>query len=108
MTRQSSSESVVSDMEMLNRIRDINTDDQDISGMPSKIADHIKYLVIITGTTSPHDVLQRFIIQKETSSRLNYLRTITESDKKQLEAKRDRLRNQMDLFKFSDVKENEV
>lgn len=69
---------------------------------------HIKYLVVVTGGTNFYDVLQRFIIQKETSSRLTYLRTITESDKKNLEVERDQLRTQIDVFRFSDVKESEM
>lgn len=67
-----------------------------------------KKLMEITGATSANEVLERFIAQKEATSRLNYLRTVTEGEKKHLEMQREHLLAQLESFKFADVKENEV
>lgn len=67
-----------------------------------------KNLMETTGATSPEEVLERFISQKESTSRLNYLRTVTEEEKKQLEISRETILSKLDTLKFSDVKENEV
>lgn len=61
-----------------------------------------------TGATFEDEVLERFISQKESSSRLNYLRAVTEDEKKSLEIKRETLLSQLETLKFSDVKDTEV
>lgn len=68
----------------------------------------LKVLMSTTGATSPMDLLERFTTQKEAMQRLNYLRTVTESEKRHLELRRDDLSIQLEQFKFSDTKENEV
>lgn len=68
----------------------------------------IKVLMQTTGATGSLDVLTRFNAQKEAATRLNYLRTITEAEKRQLEVQRDELTAQLESLRFSDTKENEV
>lgn len=68
----------------------------------------LKILMQTTGATSPTDLLERFTAQKEAMQRLNYLRTVTESEKRHLEIERDELTSQLEQLKFSDTKENEV
>lgn len=68
----------------------------------------LKLLMQVTGATSPLDVLNRFNTQKEAATRLNYLRTVTEAEKRHLEMQRDELSSQLESFRFSDTKENEV
>ena len=67
-----------------------------------------KKLMEVTGATSQLEVLERFLSQKESTSRLNYLRTVTEGEKKHLEMQREVLTAQLESSKFSDVKETEV
>lgn len=74
----------------------------------TKMESEFKILMQATGATSPKEVMDRFLAQKEATSRLNYLRTVTEGEKKHLETERDRLLGQLETFKFSDIKENEV
>lgn len=73
-----------------------------------KLETQLKLLMIATGATSPEEVLQRFTAQKEATSRLNYLRTVTEAEKKHLESHRDQLMSELESSKFTDVKESEV
>lgn len=68
----------------------------------------LKVLMSTTGATSPMDLLERFTSQKEAMQRLNYLRTVTESEKRHLELRRDDLSVNLEELKFSDTKENEV
>lgn len=68
----------------------------------------LKLLMQVTGATSPSDVFSRFNTQKEATTRLNYLRTVTEAEKRQLETQRDELTASMESLRFSDSKENEV
>lgn len=83
-----------------------------LSAKPNSAANQLettlKLLMQVTGATSPLDVLQRFNAQKEAATRLNYLRTVTESEKRQLEVQRDELTAQLESLRFSDTKENEV
>lgn len=67
-----------------------------------------KLLMEVTGATSPHEVLERFSSQKESASRLNYLRNAAETEKNNLEAQREQLTKELEASKFSDVKESEV
>lgn len=78
------------------------------SDVTYKLECQLKTLMTTTGATSPQEVLQRFTAQKEASSRLNYLRTVTEGEKKHLETQRDDLMAQLESSKFTDIKENEV
>lgn len=67
-----------------------------------------KQLMEMTGATTAPEVLERFLGQKESSSRLAYLRTVTEGEKKRLEQQRALLSGQLEAHKFSnDGKENE-
>lgn len=76
--------------------------------MTSEMEMEFKILMETTGSTTPMEVLERFIAQKESTSRLNYLRTVTEGEKKHLEIQRETLLSQLETSKFSDVKENEM
>lgn len=78
------------------------------SDATSKLESQLKTLMTITGATSPPEVLQRFIAQKESSSRLCYLRTVTEGEKKHLETHRDELMSHLETSKFADIKESEM
>lgn len=73
-----------------------------------ELESRLKELMQTTGATSPQDLLARFTTQKEAMQRLNYLRTVTESEKRHLEIERDELTSQLEQLKFSDTKENEV
>lgn len=61
-----------------------------------------------TGATATNEVLGRFLAQREATTRLAYLRNVTETAKKDLEHQRDTLSSQLDEFRFADIKENEV
>lgn len=78
------------------------------SDIVNELEGRLKVLMQTTGATSPSDLLERFTAQKEAMQRLNYLRTVTESEKKHLEQQRDGLSSQLEQLKFSDTKENEV
>lgn len=73
-----------------------------------ELENKLKVLMQTTGATSPEDLLERFTAQKEAMQRLNYLRTVTEAEKRHLEMERDQLASQLEQLKFSDTKENEV
>lgn len=85
--------------------QDSNAQAQEIT---SEMEMEFKILMETTGSTTPVEVLERFIAQKESTSRLNYLRTVTEGEKKHLEVQREMLLSQLETSKFSDVKENEM
>lgn len=78
------------------------------SDLVNELETRLKLLMQTTGATSPTDLLNRFTAQKEAMQRLNYLRTVTESEKRHLEIERDELSSQLERLKFSDTKENEV
>lgn len=67
-----------------------------------------KKIMEATGATIPNEVLTRFLSQREATTRLNYLRTTTESEKKYLEGQKELLNSQLETFKFADIKEKEV
>lgn len=75
--------------------------------MTGEMEMQFKKLMEVTGATTPQEVLDRFITQKESTTRLNYLRTVTEAEKKHLEMQREVLAQQLESIKFSDVKETE-
>lgn len=78
------------------------------SDLVMELEARMKILMQTTGGTSPADLLERFTVQKEAMQRLNYLRTVTETEKRHLEIERDELTSQLEQLKFSDTKENEV
>lgn len=65
-------------------------------------------LMDVTGATTPKEVGDRFALQQETTSRLDYLRTVTEGEKKRLEMEREKLISVLEVFKFSDSKNIEM
>ncbi|XP_055920051.1 golgin subfamily B member 1 [Eupeodes corollae] len=67
-----------------------------------------KELMEVTGATSPPNVLERFVSQKESSVRLTYLRNAAESEKTELENQRENLTKELESSKFSEMKESEV
>lgn len=75
--------------------------------MTAEMEGQFKRLMEVTGATTPLEVLDRFIAQKESTTRLNYLRTVTEGEKKHLEMQREVLMQTLETTKFADVKETE-
>lgn len=63
--------------------------------------------MLLPGETDPEDVLKIFQSQKETLSRLSYLRNITEKEKLELQRQKDSLVAKLEAFKFAEVKDNE-
>lgn len=61
-----------------------------------------------TGATETKEVLERFMAQREATTRLSFLRNSTETSKKDLEEERETLTANLDAFRFADIKENEV
>ncbi|EEB12866.1 Spindle assembly checkpoint component MAD1, putative [Pediculus humanus corporis] len=64
-------------------------------------------LKLATGETEAKDVLPRFISQKKTKERLEFLKMITEKEKKQLEMKKESCLAELESSKFSEVKDKE-
>jgi hypothetical protein len=64
-------------------------------------------IALLLGEMDPEDVLQRFLSQTETLSRLSYLRSITEKEKQELQRHRDYLATELEAFKFAEVKGDE-
>ncbi|GFG29927.1 hypothetical protein Cfor_09945 [Coptotermes formosanus] len=60
-----------------------------------------------TGEMDAEDVLKRFLSQKETLSRLSYLRSIAEKEKQELQRQKDILVTELEALKFAEVKGNE-
>lgn len=60
-----------------------------------------------SGVTDTKDVLQRFLSQIETRTRLTYLKNTTEKEKKQLEVRKDMMLAELEAFKFAQVKDKE-
>ncbi|XP_063706410.1 outer dynein arm-docking complex subunit 3 [Culicoides brevitarsis] len=74
----------------------------------SKMQDVFKKLMHATGVSSPNEIVDRFLAQKEALQRLNYLRTVTENEKKQLQSQREVMSAELDEFKFADTGESDV
>lgn len=108
MVRQGSMDSLTGDAQQTAKASETASGGRSGGDVTSKLEAQLKILMTATGATSPAEVLQRFTAQKEASSRLNYLRTVTEGEKKHLETQRDNLMSQLESFKFTDIKENEV
>jgi coiled-coil domain-containing protein 151 len=85
-------------------------DDEDAAMRENKaiIEANFKKLMTATGVTVSHELVDRFLAQREASARLTYLRNVTEHEKKRLESQREQLTLQLDVFKFSDNRESEV
>lgn len=62
---------------------------------------------MLPGETDAEDVLKRFLTQKETLSRLSYLRNITEEEKQELQRQKDCMITELEAFKFAEVKDSE-
>ncbi|XP_039289350.1 coiled-coil domain-containing protein 151 [Nilaparvata lugens] len=60
-----------------------------------------------TGVTATEDVLDRFFSQQETRTRLTFLKTSTEEEKKDLEKRRDMMMAELEAYKFAQVKDKE-
>lgn len=84
--------------------------DSDPSAMDATNAMEVTFKRIMeaTGATETGEVLNRFMSQREATTRLNYLRNSTETSKKDLEEERETLTAKLDAFRFADIKENEV
>lgn len=67
-----------------------------------------KRIMEATGATETGEVLTRFMVQREATTRLNFLRNSTENSKKELEEERETLTAKLDAFRFADIKENEM
>jgi hypothetical protein len=63
--------------------------------------------LFLPGETDVEDVFKRFLSQKETLSRLSYLRNITEEEKQELQKQRDVMVTELEAFKFAEVKDTE-
>jgi hypothetical protein len=62
---------------------------------------------LLSGETDVEDVFKRFLSQKETLSRLSYLRSVTEEEKQELQKQKDFMVTELEAFKFAEVKDNE-
>ncbi|KAL5284930.1 CCDC151 family protein [Megaselia abdita] len=67
-----------------------------------------KTLMRVTGATSSQEVLSRFHMQKESMTRLVYLRKTAEDEKEMLEKSRDDLLKELERTKFTDISENDI
>lgn len=61
----------------------------------------------LSGEAEAEEVLQRFLSQREMRTRLTYLKTITEKEKKELELRKDMNLAELEAFKFAEVKDKE-
>lgn len=108
VVRQGSIDSLTGDGQFTDKASEHASSSHSPGDVTYKLESQLKTLMTATGATSPQEVLQRFTAQKEASSRLNYLRTVTEAEKKHLEMQRDDLMTQLESSKFTDIKENEM
>lgn len=69
---------------------------------------NFKKLMTVTGVTVSHELVDRFLAQREASARLTYLRNVTEHEKKRLESQREQMTQQLDIQKFSRNQDSEV
>lgn len=73
-----------------------------------EMEDLFKTLMRVTGATSSQEVLSRFHMQKESMTRLVYLRKTAEEEKQMLEKSKDDLLKELERTKFTDVSENDI
>lgn len=90
------------------RAQDGNVSNKSGNDTTSKLEKGFKVLMEATGATNSKEVHVLFGAQREACTRLNYLRSVTEAEKKHLEMQRDQLVSQMDGLKIYDTKEAEV
>jgi hypothetical protein len=64
-------------------------------------------VALLSGETDVEDVFKRFVTQKETLSRLSYLRNVTEKEKQELQKQKDFMVTELEAFKFAEAKDNE-
>lgn len=76
VVRQGSMDSLTGDAQLTDKASENASASHSPSDVMCKLETQLKTLMTATGATSPQDVLQRFIAQKEASSRLNYLRRV--------------------------------
>lgn len=86
----------------------IDDEDAIIRDNKATMESNFKKLMTATGVTVSHELVDRFLAQREASARLTYLRNVTEHEKKRLESQREQMTQQLDVFKFSDNRESEV
>ena len=86
----------------------IDDEDAIIRDNKATMEANFKKLMVVTGVTVSHELVDRFLAQREASARLTYLRNVTEHEKKRLESQREQMTQQLDVFKFSDNRESEV
>lgn len=83
--------------------------DSEPSGMEgNSVEKTFKRIMLATGATETGEVLNRFMAQREATTRLGFLRNSTETSKKDLEEEREQLTASLDAHRFADIKENEV
>lgn len=82
------------------------TDDSTVK-MTTQLEQAFERLKAVTGETDVEDVFKRFLSQKETLSRLSYLRNIAEEEKQELQKQKDFMVTELEAFKFAEVKDNE-
>lgn len=105
VAHQASTESLLDEPQAGHSEREkVNQSDNEANNLEAKF----KVLMSMSGAVSPEDVQQRFVAQKEATSRLNYLRSVTEVEKKHLETQRESLLSELESTKFTDLKESEV
>lgn len=83
-------------------------EDNQVKETSNEMEKTFRKLMESTGATAAHELIERFLSQREATSRLTYLRSITEAEKKQLEIQREAMNAQMEGFKFADIKESDV
>lgn len=79
-----------------------------LQNLTAEMENLFKHLMEVSGATTPAEVYDRFCSQKESASRLSYLRNAAEKEKGLLEAQREQLTLELEAMKFSDGKESEV
>lgn len=92
----------------MDRTQDGNLSNKSGTDNTTKLEKGFKVLMEATGATNSKEVHALFCAQREAGTRLNYLRSVTEAEKKHLETQRDQLVAQMDGLKIYDTKEAEV
>lgn len=60
-----------------------------------------------SGASSCDDVLDKFRAQKDTRTRLDYLKKTTESEKRQLEIKQETLSAELERYKYAQERDKE-
>lgn len=85
----------------------IGLSDETTQRIVNQLEANFAKLKVATGETDTEEVLHRFLSQKETRTRLTYLKTITEEEKKELELCKEMNLAELEAFKFAEVKDKE-